>query len=229
MKAFPPLIKLLVDNETAHACIFVNFKSECSKHAGEFEEMLGAASIRTVHLVQINGDMDKNEIFAFIRLFTTSVRLRRYYPRVLVATPAANTGIEQMLVVYVLRVGLPRSITMMLQERGRCLRNPVVLSYFVLFVDWSLFIFVLITVVLPVENNSSDELSDYTYAGSMIDARTPARICTTSNTTNPTSTQRAPLSSAQQQNNIVEGYNDLLDILHLKFLPGYGCIHLRGV
>ena len=182
VKASPPLIKLLVDNETVHACIFVNFKSECSKYAGEFEEILGSASIRNVHLVQINGDMDKNEKFAFVRLFTTSVRLRRYYPHVLVATPAANTGIEQMLVVYVLRVGLPRSITMMLQERGRCLPNPGVLGYFVLFVDWSLLIFVLITVVLPVENNSSDELPDYTYAGSMTDARTPERIRANSNT-----------------------------------------------
>ena len=83
----------MVDNETAHACIFVNFRSECSKYAGEFEEIFGAASIRNVHLLEINGDMDKNEKFAFIRLFTTSVCLRRYYPRVLVATPAANTGI----------------------------------------------------------------------------------------------------------------------------------------
>ena len=132
-----------------------------------------------------------------------------------------------MLVVYVLRIGLPRRITMMLQERGRCSHAPGVLGLFVMFVEWTLFIFVLITVVLPLESSTSDELPDYAYAGSMIEACTPERRAAAVESNKHTHTQRAPLSAAQRHNNIVDEYNDLIDMLHFTFLPGYGCIHLR--
>ena len=86
---------------------------------------------------------------------------------------------------------------MMLQECGRCSRSPGVLGLFVMFADWTLFIIVLITVVLPLESSTSDELPDYIYAGSMLEARTPERRAATVESNNNTHTQRAPLSAAQ--------------------------------
>ena len=72
-----------------------------------------------MHVVQINGDQDKHEKFAYTKLFTDSIKMNDYNPRVLVATAAANTGIDQVLVKWVLTVGLPRCLTTLLQERGR--------------------------------------------------------------------------------------------------------------
>ena len=66
-----------------------------------------------------------------------------------------------------------------------------------MFAEWTLFIFVLITVVLPLESSTSDELPDYVYAGSMLEARTPERRAATVESNNNTHTQRAPLSAAQ--------------------------------
>ena len=62
----------------------------------------------------------------------------------------------------------------------------------------------------------------------MIEACTPERRAAAVESNNNTHTQRAPLSAAQRHNNIVDGYNDLIDMLHFTFLPGYGCIHLRS-
>lgn len=68
--------------------------------------------------------MDKNKKFAFIWLFTTAVKMEKTFDqRVLVATTAAHIGTKQPLFNYVLRVGLPRCIITLLQERGRNSRN----------------------------------------------------------------------------------------------------------
>ena len=60
-----------------------------------------------VDVVVMNGSMDKQEKFAFIRLFTTATTMHNFNPRVIVATTATNTGINQDDLVHVSRVGLP--------------------------------------------------------------------------------------------------------------------------
>ena len=48
-----------------------------------------------VGILQINGGMDNNLRNVFICLFTNAVKMINFNPRVLVATTAANTGIDQ--------------------------------------------------------------------------------------------------------------------------------------
>eukprot|EP00581_Thalassiosira_minuscula_P015075 CAMPEP_0183735168 /NCGR_PEP_ID=MMETSP0737-20130205/45899_1 /TAXON_ID=385413 /ORGANISM="Thalassiosira miniscula, Strain CCMP1093" /LENGTH=283 /DNA_ID=CAMNT_0025968835 /DNA_START=560 /DNA_END=1408 /DNA_ORIENTATION=+ len=114
----PTLAELLREDNDAHACIFVNFVSECAKWARELENKLSDEQMH-VGVLQISGEMDKNDKNAFTRLFTSAVRIKDFSPRVLVATSAANTGIDQVLVKWVLTVGLPCCLTTLLQERGR--------------------------------------------------------------------------------------------------------------
>jgi len=45
---------------------------------------LAAASL-TIDVLQITGDMDKDEKFAFIRLFTSVISLADFHPRALIA------------------------------------------------------------------------------------------------------------------------------------------------
>ena len=58
------------------------------------EELL-AKELTRKGVLPINGYMGKIEKFANIRLFTCSIILRGHRFRVLVATSAANTGIDQ--------------------------------------------------------------------------------------------------------------------------------------
>ena len=98
--ALPILVKKLREDKTMYACIFVNFRSETVKWGGVLEEQIADAKM-DVDVLEVHGDMDKHEKFAFTRLFTTSIRMKHLHPRILVATAAANTGIEQALLTYV--------------------------------------------------------------------------------------------------------------------------------
>ena len=50
--------------------------------------------------------MDKNKKFSFVRLFTSAVTMKNYHSLMVVATPASNTETEQVLIQYILSVGL---------------------------------------------------------------------------------------------------------------------------
>jgi len=106
---FPLLVEHLKDNKTSYACVFDNFKTECSNWASKLKAKLAAASL-TIDVLQITGDMDKDKKFAFIGLFTSIISLADFHPRLLTATGAANTGIDQERQDCVLRIGLPRCI-----------------------------------------------------------------------------------------------------------------------
>ena len=56
-------------------------------------------------------------------------------PRVLAATAAANTEIDQELVAIVLRIGFTHSLVVVLQEMGRNACKAGMLGNFVVFSD----------------------------------------------------------------------------------------------
>ena len=64
-----PTLGLLVSSATVAVCLFVNFVSECSKWAKHLEDLLVAVKL-SVAVITIHGEMDKNEKFGFIQLFT---------------------------------------------------------------------------------------------------------------------------------------------------------------
>ena len=163
------LIQTLEESSTSHACVFVNFKSECTKWADVLESKI-ADKLLDVDVVQVNGDQDKHEKFAFTRLFTDAIKMKDYHPRVLVATAAANTGIDQVLVKWVLSVGLPRCLTTLMQERGR---NRSQGLYLVL-TDWKLFIKLLLLIVVPYKLDTT-ETPVHAFANSMIMSRSPEK------------------------------------------------------
>ena len=137
--ALPKLITHLKDNPNSYAAMYVNFKAETSKWASKLESLI-ARALMSINVLQINGDMDKVEKFFFIRLFTRAIANPLFIARVLVATAAANTGIDQEMLDFVLRVGLPRCIITALQERGRNARKEGMFGFFIVYTSWLLFI-----------------------------------------------------------------------------------------
>ena len=146
--AMPHLICFLNDNPTLYAYLFVNFVRECEKWAGVLEDKIAEATINAF-VLQITGEMDKNEKFAFIRLFTSAIEMHGMLPRVLAATAAANTGIDQPLLGMVFRIGLPRCIVTLLQEMGRNARLDGMTGIFLVATDWKMFVKLLLSVLLP--------------------------------------------------------------------------------
>ena len=210
-KAFPAAVERLRTDENAYVCIFVNFCSETKKWADVLEGKLSEVLL-SVDVLQINGNMDKHEKIAFIRLYTSTVKMSNLDPGVLVATAAANTGIDQIQLVHVLRIGLPRCITTMLQERGRNARRIEMQGLFAVFTNRPMFVKLLLSILLPPEVES-EEVADHEYINSVITTRSPdtrgkrenkilqGRLC-------------AALMADERHNNIVQGYTDFVDIVH---------------
>ena len=217
------LVLLLKESDDTHACVFVNFKSECAKWAAVLEGKI-ADNLLNVDVVQINGDQDKHEKFAYTKLFTTSVTMKDYSPRVLMATAAANTGIDQALVKWVLTVGLPRCLTTLMQERGR---NRAEGLYLIL-TDWKLFIKLLLSTVTPYNTNSSGDQQEHDYINSMIMSRSPEKRNNEIGESPATLAPVAPLNLSQKRAVTVQAYEDIIDVVNFLFLPGLGCIHLRA-
>ena len=221
-QAIPRLVEFLSGNPTMYACLFVNFVRECSKWSGVLEGQLGTAKVKAF-VLQITGEMDKHEKFAFIRLFTSSAKMDGMYPRVLAATSAANTGIDQALLGMVLRIGLARCVVTLLQEMGRNARQPGMKGIFLVFSDWKMFVTLLLSILLPRSEGGS-EPAEYTGLNSVILSKSP--LAKRRSFSMPRG-MSAPLSSKQISDNIIDAHNNLLDVLRLYCLPGFGCIHCR--
>ena len=138
-----PVIEVLKNDRNARACVFVNFRHEATKWTLALETLLSKELLRTA-VLHVNGDMDKHEKFAFIRLFVAAIRAGKFNPRVLVATAAANTGIDAPRLVWVLRVGIPRCLITLIQERGRNAREAGLHGMFVIITDWLMFVYLLL-------------------------------------------------------------------------------------
>ena len=203
------LIQTLEESSTSHACVFVNFKSECTKWADVLESKI-ADKLLDVDVVQVNGDQDKHEKFAFTRLFTDSIKMKDYHLCVLVATAAANTGIDQVLVKWVLSVGLPRCLTTLMQERGR---NRSQGLYLVL-TDWKLFIKLLLSIVVPHELDA-EETPVHAFANSMIMSRSPEKR--NNQTRDDIPATLAPQTTAEKRYATVQAYTDLIDVVNFLF------------
>ena len=223
-----PVVELMKQDRDARACVFVNFRHEACRVTQDLETLLSAELLRTA-VLQVHGEMDKHEKFAFIRLFVAAIHKGKFNPRVLVATAAANTGIDAPRLLRVLRVGIPRCLVTLIQERGRNAREAGLTGMFVVITDWSMFVFLLLSILINPSPSDTEEIHDHFFANSMIKSQTPKRH---RNNAQETSTPgcpsvKKPLTTAEKRQNRRNALDDLVDTINLLFLPHQGCIHLR--
>ena len=79
------MITFLKTAQNSCTYLDVNFVWKCSKWAGVLKSKLVKGK-ELIGVLQITGEMDKHEKFAFIILFVLSLRLNNFNPRVLVVT-----------------------------------------------------------------------------------------------------------------------------------------------
>ena len=150
--------------------------------------------------------------------------MKSYNSRVLAATPAANMGIDQVLIESVLLVSLPWCLTTLTQERGHSQHHGV----HTVIPNWKLFIKLLISITLPPKQVAPDEPYDHEYVNSMITAKTPDEKNTTTNDRDIPQSEIVPLGRQAARANIVPAYNDLINIVNFLFFPDLKCLHLRS-
>ena len=100
-----PVVSLLREDKDAHVFIFVKFQSKVWLYASALEEML-SSKLLCEGVLGIDGDMNKVEKFAHTCLSTSSLMMRGHHFCVLVATPAANTGLDKPKTNSVIHYGL---------------------------------------------------------------------------------------------------------------------------
>ena len=223
-----PIVDLLRHDKEAHVYLFVNFRSEVVLGMSSLEDMLSEALLRE-GVLGINGDIDKVEKFANTRLFTSSLVMRGHRFRVLVATPAANTGLDQPCTTLVTRYGLPRDTTTLLQEKGRLVRRAGMSGDFVLYTDWAQWLFLVVSSLSTMSSSDKNE-SSYAFSNSVIESRSPDKRqgrAAPKTTVPPRERNPRPLTSAEKKALRAEAYDDVRAVVELLFLPDWGCVHLR--
>ncbi len=123
------------------------------------------------HVLAINGQMDKHEKFAFIRLFTGDIAMDGLNCRAVVGTSCVNTGIDHHNVRLVQRAGIPRCIVTSIQEGGRNARKDGMTGEFIIYAEWTSFVRLLLSILIPFKNNT--EKSESNGVNSVIEAMTP--------------------------------------------------------
>jgi superfamily II DNA helicase RecQ len=223
----PDLIEFLQQDKAGCAFVFVNFVGETSKWTEKIERSMDAAHI-DAHVLAINGQMHKHEKFAFIRLFTGDIAMSGLNCRVVVGTSCVNTGIDQHNVRLVQRAGIPRCILNSIQEGGRNARKDGMTGKFILYAEWTSFIKLLLSILLPHKKNVKKCESDG--VNSVIQSKTPdGKRRRSEKACDQLTSQRnaVVLSNNTQRENVVDAYNNLMDSVSLYCLPGHGCIHVR--
>ena len=185
-----PMRDILLSSHTAAVCIFVNFVSECSKWAKRLEDLLVDAFL-SVAVITIHGEMDKNEKFGFIQLFTGHLVMANYDCRALVGTAAVNTGINNKHLQLVNRFGIPRCVPTSLQERGRNARVAGMIGAYVILTNWKMFITLALYILEP-DKNPTEQPTEYVGVNSAISPRK------TTTPRPPTNTMQIPLTREEK-------------------------------
>ena len=121
----------------------------------------------------------------------------------------------------VIQKGIPHDLPTLFQEQGQNTRKLSMLSQYLMFTDWLMFVKLLVSILLPIKIETG-EPPEYEGINPIIQSKTPVKnICHNKHRSQPL----CQLTANQILDNIVQAYGDLIDILYLYCLPDFGCIH----
>ena len=124
------LVADFVKNDPTHfACVFVPSKAVSFVLQDNLEQKLDKAHVR-VGVLHVHDSLAKEEKYWFIRIFYAGIDEEEFRGRILLATSAANAGIDNQLVTLVLGVGWCHDLCTYFQQRGRGGRDPTMQAKF---------------------------------------------------------------------------------------------------
>ena len=108
----------------------------------------------------VHGHQDKHEKFGFISFFNDTFSMPDFNVRILIATAAANTGIDKDTIEMVIRRGVPRDLITAFQERGRNVRMPGRNGVYNIYTNWDMLFTLMNSIVLPLRAVSAETYED---------------------------------------------------------------------
>jgi len=150
----------LKDNDESKVAIFCNSKAKSFHYLSEFELKLDASGVKP-DVIHIHGDLDKHEKFWRIRLFCGTIddEVDGVNIRALLATNAANVGIDDDRLDWNARFEFVRDLCTYTQERGRGSRERGRQSTFTFFFDLQSFEYLYRQYLLG-DDDDDDDVSD---------------------------------------------------------------------
>ena len=159
-----------------------------------------------------------------MQLFAGSLSMDDFIAHILVTMATANTGIDKDSIKMVVQKGIPRDLIRLFQEQGQNARKLGMLGRYLIFTDWLMFVKLLLSILLPLEIETN-EPPEYGGINSVGQSKTPVKHnCHNTYRSQPS----CQLTVNQISDNIVQGNDDLIDLLYLYCLPDFGCIHCRS-
>ena len=117
-KKLDTVVDFLKGDDVHCACVFVGSREKSHKLNFELERKLDEALLG-VDVIHVHGSLDPKEKYWFIRIFCAKIDVPELCAKVLLSTPAADVGIDNALVKFILVAGWPRDLCSYFQRRGR--------------------------------------------------------------------------------------------------------------
>lgn len=115
-------VKVMTQSDETIVLIFTTLEAKSKKLLGQQENALNAKKCNA-HVIHVSGSMDKHTKFTLLQLLNEESSSEKYNLRAMIATGAANTGIDLKKVVLVIRCGIAPDLPTLFQERGRLARE----------------------------------------------------------------------------------------------------------
>ena len=232
VKRLDRVVALVTDDDEGCVCVFVGSKDRSYHILAELERKLNEA-LQTVDVMHVHGSLDKNEKYWFIRFFCAGINIPELRAKILLATAAANVGIDHHLVILVLNLGWTRDLCTYFQQRGRggrvadmeciCIQMGSLQSH--------------VEIVFQIHTTRADaELDDAAVAHDAAlvgvnSAISPRRSSTGATTQQPTLDYNVQagvnLTTCQKRMAVIRARKELLEVLQFHCL-NFGCQHVRG-
>ena len=118
------VVDFLRKDTTHFACVFCASKKGSDHLCTKLEDKLNEAGFDgfDVDVVHVHGSLQSEEKFILIRIFCEKYNVPELSARVLLATAAANVGIDNHLVLFIMNMGWTRDLLTYFQQRGRACR-----------------------------------------------------------------------------------------------------------
>ena len=126
-KRLDEVVTFVQENDDKCVCIFIGSRSSSFDVLKNLERKLNEDGC-SVDVMHVHGHLDKNEKFWFIRIFCANINVEELRARILLATSAADVGIDNHAVAKVLCLGWTRDLCSFFQRRARGGRDPATQS-----------------------------------------------------------------------------------------------------
>ena len=129
----------VAEDDTGFVCIFCSSRRKSHHILVGMERKLNEKLI-AVDVIHVHGYLKSEEKFYLVRFFCERITVPHLAARILLATPAANVGIDNHGVTYVLVLGWTRDLCTHFQQHSRCSRVEGQNAYCLLVADITSFL-----------------------------------------------------------------------------------------